>query len=196
MFQSQSPFQVGCQYEGGPDAGDPERPLPPVNWQDQLREMEVQAALATAAMDNLRREYEAVLKREAKEAERDPADQLRSIRRAARRTAQFFQRGVRKYKFYKKIPSAYVQFPSQHIFIILILKVQGINYIYFQQARTSPAPVGSVGPLRAEEEEVGDVAELSVSPRRLITPLSPRRLGPSLVRTYYVSYSLNLHVRS
>ena len=102
MFQSQSPFQVGCQYEGGPDAGDPERPLPPVNWQDQLREMEVQAVLATAAMDNLRREYEAVLKREAKDAERDPADQLRSIRRAARRTAQFFQRGVRTYKFYKK----------------------------------------------------------------------------------------------
>ena len=38
-----------------------------------------------------------------------------------------------------------------------------------------------MGPLRAEEEEEGDVVEVPISPRRLVTPLSPRRLGPSLV---------------
>ena len=39
-----------------------------------------------------------------------------------------------------------------------------------------------MGPLRAEEEEEGDVAEVSPSPQRLVTPLNPRRLGPTLVR--------------
>ena len=39
-----------------------------------------------------------------------------------------------------------------------------------------------MGPLRAEEEEEGDVVEVPISPGRLVTPLSPRRLGPSLVR--------------
>jgi len=116
---------VGCQYEGGPDLGDPERPLPPVNWQEQLREMEVQAALATAAMDNLRRECEAVLKREAKDAERDPADQLRSIRRAARRTAQYFQRGVRKCIFYKNSFSLCSVFQAKISLSFLLLKCQG-----------------------------------------------------------------------
>ena len=75
-------------------------------------------------------------------------------------------------------------FSSQNISIILIIKVPGLNCIYFQQSRTSPASVASVGPLRAKEEEVGDVAEVTVSPRRLITPLSPRRLGPSLVSSF------------
>jgi len=85
---------VGSLNEGGSDLGDPERPPPPANWLEVLREMETQTALAIAGMENARREYEALMRKEARDAERDPADQLRSIRRAARQAAKFFTRGV------------------------------------------------------------------------------------------------------
>ena len=64
--------------------------------------MEVQAALATAAMDNLRREYEAVLKREAKDAERDMADQLRVYPASCSADRAVLSEGGKKMHFFYK----------------------------------------------------------------------------------------------
>ena len=87
---------MGSLNEGGSDLGDPERPPPPANWLDMLRELETQTALAVAGMDNARCEYEALSRREIREAERDPAAQLRSIQTAARQKAKSFFKRVRR----------------------------------------------------------------------------------------------------
>jgi hypothetical protein len=87
---------VGCLNEEGPDSDDPERPPPPANWLEILRDLETQTALAVAGMENARREYESMARREARSADRDPAAQLRSIRTAARQKAKSFFKRVRR----------------------------------------------------------------------------------------------------